>query len=151
MKDYAALKTALEDVAYDADVTAKTLRPLLARLNAEHPTEFRTTVVERAEVVAAIGPAIRTMSGDVLQRLRIVLEGEQFDFGNSVLTDELRQIVTDSDARARLIALARRPMLVCEEFGFERMTKEDLWIVLRQISKSHLANPEPPAPEPEVP
>lgn len=121
---------------YAVSVAAGRNADLLAILNGPHASAKSDAVVPRSQVRAAIGDAARALTAAQLQRLQLLLVEDLFDFGNSADVTELRAIITDANAIARLAAMAKRPATVAEAAGIGVVAPEDLWAVLPTVPGS---------------
>ncbi len=141
-KNYQALTTELQSRArYNSAVRGKSLQPLLALLNEEESGKTVPRSVPSIDVREAIGDGIRGLSASQIQTLRLMIpESGEVDFRRTAISDEIREVLTGkANALTRLQTLATRTRTYGEAFGFERVTKRDLWKVLPNIPKSYMA------------
>ena len=141
-KDYSALTTELDSNSrYDIAVRGKSLRPLMALLNAEQSGQTVAQAVSSDDVREAIGDGIRGLSAAQIQTLRLMIPDDgQVDFRKANIRNEIREVLTGKTAAlTRLQAIATRTRTYGEAFGFERVTKQDLWKVLPNIPRSYMA------------
>ena len=151
-KDFAALETALEtDPRYDAavrhdpilNVGGKSLQPIMALLNEEDPDgDFVYTDVSVADVLdAAPANKLKNLTADQRARLQVLKQGGDIvALSRPGIRAELLDVfqITEAQLATGLPVVRRRPRYG-EAFGFDRVTKEDLWQVLPQITKSYMA------------
>ncbi len=140
-KDYAALKGFLESEAgFDTNVRAKSIRPLIEQLNGEESGQTSSKVVSSEDVLDAIGSGIRTLTSAQKETLRLFTNRENVDFRKVSIRAEIIEVFSgQAQVLARIQSLVTRTKTFCERFGFDRVTKEDLWKVLPQIPKSYMA------------
>lgn len=140
-KDYTALTTFLDAApAFDAEVRNKSLQPLIAKLNSPEAGQTGFQVVSSDDVLEAIGNGVRSLTAQQLQRLQLFTSREEVDFNRQRIRGEMRDIFSGNTAVLdRLQALASRTKNYCEAFGFDSVSKRDLWKVLPNISKSYMA------------
>ncbi len=141
MLNLQTLKTALEtDPRYKAAVENGSNSTLLELLGEDHPTEKVGQTLSRDEVLEAIGPGLRALTGDALNRLRILTAGDTVDFSRQGVRDEVEAIfAADAGALTRIRNVAGRSKSNGEAAAGGQVTLRDLWKVLPQIPTSHHA------------
>ena len=138
--DLDALKTALEnDPRYDSAVRTGQNRELLNLLKDPETGQTVFQSVPKDDVLEAIGDGVRSLTTAQIETLSLYMSGEQVDFRKPPIRTELQQIFTGNTAVLdRLQTLEVRTRAYGEAFGGEA-TLRDLWVVLKQIPKSYMA------------
>ena len=102
-------------------------------------TGVTPVVVSRQAVLAAIGDGLRNLPDPALQRLRILLGGEQIDFRDPATEAELREpFSAKPDVLDRLTAIATRPKRLADRFDTVRVSLNDVREIARRVSSSKL-------------
>lgn len=137
MADRAALKTLLEsDAAFAAAVADGSCSTIMSLLGTHHATAKVAAVVPRAAIRRAIAGALDSLTADQAARLQIVLADETFDFTDAVAVSQLRGIIQDATARARIAALGQRVATVGEAAVIGEVVLDDVVEALKAIPSS---------------
>lgn len=143
VKDYDALTTALTtDPRYAAAVPGSGITPMLALLNARDPVgDFVFHDVPIADVLEAAGQTRMKALTDVERGRLAVLKDESFvRLSRSQIRAEMLDVfgITEDQLASGVPESRTRPRF-CESFGFDQVTKQDLFRVLPNVPMSHLA------------
>lgn len=143
MSDYAALQVALDtDMRYDESVRGPSLTPIAALLHEldgrEDPVEISCTA---NALRSAVGDGLRGLNQVQVQRLLFLTQQDgEVDMADAGIRAEVFEILSGSaTAQTRLADVSSRPAQYCDAFGFERVSKEDLWRVLPGIPKAYMS------------
>jgi len=138
--DLVALKTALQtDLRYDSAVRGGKNRELLSLLNEAEIGQTVFQAVARDDVLEAIGDGVRSLTAAQIEALRLYTSGEQVDLQKPAIRTEVQRIFAGNQpVLDRLQAIAQRTRSYGEAFGGE-VTLRELWVVLKQIPKSYMA------------
>ncbi len=145
MKDFAALKTALEtDPRYDAAVVGGQNSATVGLLNEIETGQTIITDVTRRVALKAFKDAIRALSQQELIRLQLLMASADEDIvrtSDADIRDEIVNIFGGaSDAVTRLTAAAMRSRTYGEAFGFSPATLNDVRQIVRLIAKSFIVS-----------
>ena len=143
MADHAALTTALNtDPRYAAAVPGSSTGPIWELLNARDPAgTFTFHDVPIADVLEAAGQArMKALSSDERGRLSVLRDEGSVRLSKPQIRAEFLDVlgITEDQLASGVPEVRSRPRF-CEAFGFEQVTKQDLFRVLRDVPASHLA------------
>ena len=143
MADDAALTTALNtDSRYAAAVPGSSVGPILDLLNERDSAgAFVFHDVPIADVLEAAGQTrMAALTGDERGRLSILRDEGFVRLSKPQIRAEFLAVfgITENQLATGVPEARSRPRF-CEAFGFEQVTKRDLFRVLRDVPASHLA------------
>lgn len=111
---------------------------LVTALNEPDGANNVAQLVSRDVVLGAIGDGLRGLDDASLQKLRILLTGEQVDFRVAAVRDEIREIFSANQiVLDRLTVAASRQKLYADRFDTERIGLADVRAVAKRVSTSY--------------
>lgn len=149
----ASRETAVKDVAglaayigaNMATENAQTsLRPYLAKLNADHATNKKFIPISQADSLEIVAPAFNDLGAIKLQQFDLLTRGEAFDASKPDSRAAMQEVLSGSQpavvaARATLIAAVRVSDSVVGQFGYETIGFRELGEVLRLVPESYIS------------
>ena len=140
--DLVALKAALErDTRYDAAVRAGKNRDLLNLLGEDEAGQVQFLSMPSEDVLESIGDGVRTLTQYQRETLRLFTARATVDFRKPAIRAEIREVFAGNTAVLnRLRGVAQRTRTFGEAFtDGGAVSLRDLWAVLKDISKSYMA------------